>query len=179
MSPVLKITQFFFDRKAVIDAVNKATIGALSKAGRFIRRSAQTSMGYRKSGRSSPPGSPPRAHKEHGARLRKLLFYAYEPTTKSVVVGPVRLGTSDAPTVEEFGGTTTRTRILPRGGRRALTPAQAQAFRRMAQTGQVIVPKRIRVSYPAKYPPRPYMGPALEKEIPFLPSRWANAVKAS
>lgn len=43
------------------------------------------------------------------------------------------------------------------------------------------VPRRGRrgVVKVAKYPARPFMGPALQKEIPQMPARWANAVKSS
>lgn len=37
----------FFDRKKVVDAVDKATRNALSKLGAFIRQRAKSSLKYR------------------------------------------------------------------------------------------------------------------------------------
>lgn len=99
---------FFFDRKAVIDRVGVAKVKVLSKVGAFLRRRAQTSMRYRKA--ASPPGKPPSAHKETGALLRKLIFFSYDPSSDSVVVGPVAAGKAEAPRLQEFGGKARRTR---------------------------------------------------------------------
>lgn len=101
-----KSKNFFFDRKAVQRAIGPAKVQFLSKVGAFIRQSAQTSMRYRKG--PSRPGTPPSAHKEFGALLRKLLWFAYDPHTDSVVVGPVATGRAQAPRLNEFGGVARR-----------------------------------------------------------------------
>lgn len=90
----------FFDRKAVIDAADRATKAALSKFGAFVRRRAQTSIKKRKA--VSPPGSPPSGHT---GTLRRLIFFAFDPGRKSVVIGPVlnKSGPS-APKALEHGG---------------------------------------------------------------------------
>ena len=100
---------FFFDRKAVIDRVGVAKVKTLSKLGAFVRRAAQTSMRYRKG--KSQPGQPPSAHKETGALLRKLLFFSYDPSSDSVVVGPIAARRAEAPRLQEFGGKAKRTRM--------------------------------------------------------------------
>jgi hypothetical protein len=102
----MRIKEMFFDRAAVIRAVAPAKIRVLSKAGAFIRKAAQTSMRYRK--RASKPGQPPSAHKEHGALLRKLVFFGYDSSADSVVVGPVAAKRGEAPNLNEFGGTARR-----------------------------------------------------------------------
>lgn len=99
----IKIKQFFFDRAAVIRAVEPAKLKVLSKVGAFVRRRAQTSMRYRK--KASKPGTPPSAHKNSGALLRKLIYFGYDPQTDSVVVGPVQARGGQAPRLNEFGGT--------------------------------------------------------------------------
>lgn len=50
----------FFDRKAVLAAVDKATLRVLSKFGAFVRRRAKSSIRKRK--KASPPGQPPSSH---------------------------------------------------------------------------------------------------------------------
>jgi hypothetical protein len=146
----MKVTALFFDRPKVQRAVDRAKRRALSKAGAFIRQRAKTSMRRRRG--SSAPGSPPHAHE---GSLRRLLFFAYDPGADSVVVGPVKLNKpGEAPSVLEFGGRATVERRRTRqGGRR------------------VIEKRRVRVEA------RPYMGPALKKELPNIPKPWASSVR--
>lgn len=85
----------------------------------------------------------------HEGSLRRLILFGYDPAADSVVIGPVGFQRSTAPRVLEFGG-------------------QSDIQRR--RRGKVV---RTRVSIEQ----RPYMGPALEKERPRLPKRWAGAVR--
>lgn len=141
----MRIKRLFFDRKAVIAAVDKARRAVLSKAGAFIRTVARTSIRPRKG--SAPPGSPPHSHV---GLLRNFIFFGYDRASDSVVVGPAKLNKpTEAPRVLEHGGVTTATRFA-RGKLRK---------------------RRIRVK------PRPYMGPALEKERSKLPKLWAGSVR--
>jgi hypothetical protein len=93
---------FFFDRQAVLKKLPPAKRRVLSKLGAFVRRSAQTSMKYRRG--PSKPGQPPSAHREFGALLRKLLFFAYDEKSETAVVGPVAHRNAEAPRLNEFGG---------------------------------------------------------------------------
>ena len=155
-----KMRNFFFDRAIVQNAMDKATQAALSKGGAFIMRAARTSMRWRsgvnKKGQArfgkgskpkpaSAPGTPPFAWREQG-QMRNMLFFAYDPSAKTVVVGPQKFRAGDAPPLNEFGGRAVRRER--NGKKRTVT-----------------------------YPPRPFMAPALAKETPRLPARWANAVK--
>jgi hypothetical protein len=97
------IKRFFFDRKIVVEAVNKATLKALSNAGAFIRTRARSSMRRRKG--ISSPGQPPSVH---AGQLKDRLYFAYDPSARSVVVGPERYAKAEAPPLLEFGGTATR-----------------------------------------------------------------------
>ncbi len=95
----MRIKHLFFDRKAVIDSVDKAKRAVLSKAGAFIRTAARTSIRKRK--RPSPPGSPPSSH----TGLLKRIFFGWDRETGSVVVGPVRFNKPGmAPQALEHGG---------------------------------------------------------------------------
>jgi hypothetical protein len=92
----------FFDRSAVEKAVDRAKIRQMSKAGSFVRRSARQSI--RKSDASSAPGQAP---KSHTGILKDFIFFQYDKSSDSVVVGPARLNgrvTRDAPSVLEYGG---------------------------------------------------------------------------
>jgi hypothetical protein len=174
----LKVVNSFFDRDSVISAMDKATRKALSKAGAFIRTRARSSMRRRKS--ASSPGSPPSVHK---GTLKNLLFFSWDPATKSVVIGPEKFARGEAPNLNEFGGTVTRqrtVRVSTRTGARKLSAAQKAAFLSKLKTGEISLPQAKKVvTVKASYPKRSFMGPALKAELPNLPSRWANSVKGS
>ena len=141
----------FFDRQAVIDAVGRANAKNLSKAGAYVRRAARSSLRRRK--KSSPPGSPPSVHTDHPFATLKNIWFGLDRSRESVVVGPVRLNTSSLD-----------------GSNRSTVPE-------LQELGGIAViikrKKRKRVQYSA----RPFMGPALQKELPKLPGLWANSVK--
>ncbi|MBK8915048.1 MAG: hypothetical protein IPM64_10700 [Phycisphaerales bacterium] len=85
----------------------------------------------------------------HEGSLRRLIFFGYDRGSDSVVVGPVGFRTSTAPNVLEFG-------------------SQATLVRR--RRGRLVRQR-------ARYEPRPFMGPALQKEAPKLPKLWAGSVR--
>jgi len=123
--------QFFFDRKTVIGAVDRATRKVFSRFGAFVRRSARSSIRKRKA--ISKPSTPPSSHV---GTLKRLIFFGYDPSKKSVVIGPTPLnGKTEAPPLLEYGG-----RIVRRN-----------------RSGRKVT---------AKYGARPFMGPAFEKEKP-------------
>lgn len=132
----------FFDRAKVLNAVDAATRRVLSRFGAFVRTRARTSIRKRKG--TSAPGGPPYSHV---GLLRNLIFFAWDDSSKKVVIGPVLINKpTGAPENLEYGGT-------------ADVPAGRGKTRR------------------AKIEPRPYMGPALQKELPGLPAMWANSVR--
>jgi hypothetical protein len=145
-----KVKSMFFDRPAVAKAIGKANARALGKAGAFVRRRARSSLRRRKS--VSMPGHPPSVHSSDSVKTLKNILFAYEPTRTSVVVGPVKLGGGGyvVPAVHEFGGAAT----IARGSGR----------------------RRRKVA--ARYPKRPYMKPALDKEAPKFATLWAGQVRA-
>lgn len=95
----------FFDRKPVVDAVDRATRQVLSRFGAFVRQRARTSMKRRKG--ASPAGSPPYAHL---GLIKQFLFFVFEAARRSVIIGPAQLNkaTGDALEKLEYGGTATR-----------------------------------------------------------------------
>jgi len=167
------ITNQFFDRELVDKALDKATKAAMSKAGAFVRTRAKQSI--RRSKKSSSPGQQPRAHSKTSPNLKTILF-AYEPTRKTVVVGPVRLnqrefsarGAATVPARLEMGGSATLFQERFRNGdgtwfrRDRRRAADARKEYRTIQT---------------RYAKRPFMAPALAAEAPKFPDLFANAIK--
>lgn len=144
----MKITKMFFDTKKVISATDRATRRVFSKFGAFVRTAARSSIRKRK--RISAPGKPPSSHQ---GLLKKLIFFGYDREKQTVVIGPELLhgkATAGATELLEHGG---RTTVRGKRGRRAR--------RRIVAT----------------YTPRPFMGPAFEKEKPKLPAMWADSIK--
>lgn len=156
----------FFDRRAVESAAERGTLRALARFGAIVRRKAQTSMRYRKG--ASLPGQPPSAHKSkrlaalkklgrtsnNGALLRELLFFAYDPRSKSVVVGPVGFNRSPVPNLHEFGGS--------EAGRGRLMAVDRK--KRKAK-GDPVAGRLVRLKGTVRYPRRPFMNPALNQSM--------------
>ena len=141
----------FFDKGAVLRAVDRAERRVLAKAGAFVRRRAKSAVRRRK--RVSRPGQAPSSHAGH---LRRLIFFGYDRAASSVVIGPLLFRSRSSPTVPElleFGGVVTR----ERKGRR----------RRVRGTRRTM-----------RYRPRPFMGPALEAEAPNFPLLFKDSVRA-
>ena len=149
-----KVTRMFFDRRAVIDAVDRATRKVLGHFGGLVRKAAHKSI-EETSGPSSP-GRPPHSHmaarrrrinaqrrREGKPSLRggftglKYILYAYEPATRSVIIGPAS-NRSRSMTIPE---------ILECGEKDPKVAA------------------------------RPFIGPAFEQERVKLPALWANSIK--
>lgn len=166
MSPV-SITipkgAIFFDTPRVLAEVEKTNRQSMARAGGYIRAVAIRSM--KTTGGHSRPGSPPHAHRDTGELLKKLLFFAYDPATKSTVIGPVGFSGSEVPSRLEYGHifTARSRRVLvryPGGGRgKGRTPP---GRRWVTLNGRIAVA------------PRPFMGPALRRSIELgkIPEQW-------
>jgi hypothetical protein len=176
---IFEVKECFFDRRAVMHAVEKAKRRVLARSGYLVMRAAR-GMFQRKRHRKlsemsaravacyrgrqarakaigSPPPQRPWAYSRPGdppmvfpdSLLKKFLLFRYDSGTGTVVIGPVRLGGSNAPQVLEFGG---------RAAWRVNRGDHGREF-------------------PIDIKPRPYMAPALAKVRPQLPREWAGAVR--
>jgi hypothetical protein len=106
----------FFDRAKVKSSISKAERKKLGAFGAFVRSVARNSIRKppKKGGRSSLPGRPPY---DQTGLLKKFLFFSYDFSTRSVVIGPAKLNRrGKAPAVLEYGGST----IVGRGSTRRL-----------------------------------------------------------
>jgi len=174
----------FFDKDAVIARLPPATRKAMSKAGAYIKSDAIRAIsrygkekkkvsvvdesgqpilvrGKRKTIQlkmkaSSKPGEPPRSQT---GQLKKFLYSSYDQGTNSVVVGPAAINkSSNAPRVLEHGGSTTM----------MLRYKQVDDDTVM----QLSKPKKAKV----KIEKRPYMGPALERNMSVVAEVWKNVI---
>lgn len=149
---IAQVKSLFFDREKVRRAMSDGDRKAFSKAGAFIRTGARGLL--RKSKKISEPGKPPRMHE---GSIKRLLFFAFDPASKSAVVGPARFKKGVAPHLLEKGGT------VQGDGRviyitRAVGRDRSGRFRSEGKD-------RIELHGAINYRPRPFMGPALHKEI--------------
>lgn len=169
--------RMFFDRKRVIQAVDRATHKNLSKFGAYVRTRAKTSIKYRKT--SSSPNMPPSAHRtmmrnkknragvvktQSVSPLRELIFFAFEQTAgrPNVVIGPIifkRSHRSASPVKANMPG------------RRATVPSVLEFGGQSLYSGSKGNSRIVAIAQ------RPYMRPAFEAEQRKLPSIWANSVK--
>jgi len=142
----------FFDSKKVQATTTKAERRVLSRFGAYIRKRKKVSA----------PGQPPSSHT---GLLKRFILFAYEPERRSVVIGPVRLNAKigDAPPALEYGG---QVRVASRS-RSRLSRAKRRTRRQpsAATRGRTVTIR-----------PRPFMGPAFEREKPKLSAMWRDSV---
>ena len=145
----IKINQakgMFFDAPKVMRSVDAATRKVLSKFGAYVRTAARSSIRKRK--KASAEGSPPSSHT---GLLKKFIYFGYDASQQSVVIGPAKLNTSTgAPEILEYGGTATISQRIKPGKYKK---------------------KKVAISA------RPFMHPALKQEQPKLPAMWQDSVK--
>lgn len=143
----------FFDRKAVIDAVGRVKAKLLSKMGAFVQRRAKSSM--RKAPKNTKrktylaqAGKPPRYRNK---LLKDFLFFSWDPTAQSVVVGPAKLN--------GFKQSTPGPQLLESGG------------------NVTFFASRGRKQKSARFNKFPFMVPAMEAEKKNFPDLWAGAIR--
>lgn len=154
-----KVTSLFFDRKTVIDYLDKRTRTVFARFGAYVRKAAQWSIRPAPKDkwssidgrnvrmlRTSRPGDPPYSRT---GLLKRFIYYSLDPSVKSVVIGPVRLskGTISVPSVLEYGGIS-----------EAYDPIERK-FRKV------------------HIAPRPYMHPAFEKGKQQLGRLWRESIR--
>lgn len=154
----------FFDRRAVTDPAEKAKLRNLSKFGSFVMTSARQSIKDRPG--ASPPGTPPHAHtafvvaqpgltKAGKPKKRKKFYpfkasilFGYDAARDTTVVGPqFRSGSRRNPTVPQS---------LEFGGSASIQ-----------SRGKTVS---------ARFRPRPFMGPALEKNVPKFAGMFRSSI---
>src|SRR4051794_40670061 len=102
--PGYRVKDFFFDRAPVVKDMDKKTLRTHSRFGLIVMREAKRSLKYGDT--ASSPGSPPTVHRGKGftrqkrnrrtgatapqpvSPLRELIYYGWDPRTRSTVIGP-------------------------------------------------------------------------------------------
>jgi hypothetical protein len=174
----IKASTYFFDKKLVKGLLTDTTRKALSKAGAFVQRTAKLSLS-RTGKKPSKPGTPPR---KRVGLLRDQVFFVFDPDTFSVVVGPRRLNmvamsplkrggfqktAGNVPGLHEFGG---KQGIIERKFKSEGPEGWRRADLRRNRDSETY-DYRLRV---ARYPARPYMGPALRRNLSKFPKLYFN-----
>lgn len=168
----------FFDRAAVMNAVNKAKMKALRHGGGLVRKIARNSMDKRAA--AARPGQPPSAHIASQFGLKNILF-AYDKSRDSVVVGPIAFGAkTHVPPGMEFGLTFTQPKTVviesrQKTGKGAGTVYGARAAGK-GKKQQDVRRRIIRKGESVNIEARPFMLPALEAAAPELPAEWQNSI---
>ena len=140
-------------------AVDRAERRVLSRFGAFVRRTAKQSIRRRK--RVSQPGKPPSSH---SGELKRMIFFAYDPIDRDVVVGPVRVVTT-------AGGKGNR-------NRRSLgTLGDVRTVPALLETGGRVQRRTKSGTRTLTYRPRPYMMPAFQKELAKMPDMLEDSVR--
>lgn len=161
-----------FNRRLVKQRTDSAGVDALYRAGAYLRTTARRKI--KKSNKASRPGRPP--HTREG-QLRNAILFAVDEGKKIAWVGPSARLISDIAKYHEFGGVQVRKSkrkeyrigipgpvdIQDGKPRFASLKTQRQVDRarfidRLAWPDSALLKKR-------KYPPRPFMGPAMEASI--------------
>lgn len=158
-------TKFYFDKKAVIDAVGKAEAGVMGRKGALVRTIMKRSMKKKKG--HAPEGQPPYRHRGDLAKIE----FAFDPKRHSIVVGPLKLGNSNAPETLDKGGMVKVRGVFNYRGQ--FVPLYLMSIRgRLGaiQSGKVVV--RL-----AEVKPRPFSQPALKAALPYLAKPWKGKVK--
>lgn len=169
----IKIKELFFDREKVQRAMDRGTSRALSRAGAHVRTSARSSIRTRKYGFTSQPGSPPFDHT--GAALQ-----AANKTRRKQGLAPIKQ-TASGSGLAAKGLRTILFGYEPQNESVVIGPVRFGGNR-----GTSTVPQTLEFGGQARnwkgrtiaIRPRPFMRPALERELPKLPQRWAGQVHA-
>jgi hypothetical protein len=162
------VKDYFFDRAKVRAMANKIAYRALYQAGSHTRQTARRDV-LRRRKAVSQAGSPPSVHsRDQFANLRNIL-YAFSPQKDSVIVGPRRLnqvnqdaktgGSMSVPAIHEFGGTIRIREVSFDKGK-----TWFRHDRRFSPRPWHLYRDRL-----ARYPRRPFMGPAFRLVAPKFP----------
>lgn len=162
----------FFDRPEIQRRVEKMKLRAMRKFGAYVRTVAQRSLRYAKN-KHSKPGEPPKVHttanysrlkinKKTGKAVRKalsplrdLIFFSFDQSRDSVVIGPIGFKTKNRVPVPQ---------LLEHGGEMMGLPKKRRLRGLASQAG-----KPVNVRVPVRLEPRPYMWPAAREQMPKFP----------
>jgi len=168
-------TRSFFHRALIIDPVERAKHQYLSKAGAFIRRDAKGLI--RRAKKPSRPGNPPH---DHTGLLRERIFFAEDTTTGHMLVGPEKTNqVFFAGDGQPVTGTVPEILEQPEGGDIQVLEVYSDHFKKWVRAdlrskrklaGRKTRLRRVHIES------RPFMAPALAKNVDKFPDLWKNVV---
>jgi hypothetical protein len=176
----------FFDRPAVMKLIDETESKAFNKIGGRIRTTAMRSMRQQKRPKkkayvqtASTPGQPPRRRVPLGSGLTKI-YYAYSAANHQVQIGPVKFNWSafpemTVPQVHEFGGRVKIVEVDYSVTREGWQTRSEPLWIQVGPRGQRSRGRRPIRTRTANYPKRPFMFPALEKNMQFIRDTWSKA----
>ena len=163
----VKVTRYRLDSAFVMSKVDPAIRKNLNRQGATVRQIQRRSMRDRKG--PSKPGQPPNAHTRY---LKDRIFYSYDPSTRSVVVGPELAKVRGADPI-----TSTVPGVLESGG-----DVRIEEYKRRQNGKWVRVSKRTpagreRRKRTIHIKARPSAEPALQKSLSSFPDLWKGSVR--
>ncbi len=181
--------EFFFDRVKVEAMLDKTEAIAFKRIGGRIRLTAMRSMRSQKKpkkiswdsyvGTPSAPGQPPKRRVPMGGGISKI-FFVYNPSRHQVDIAPVKFNwqaypDATVPEVHEAGLTVKIVEIdysFSKSGWQMRSESNWREARPRAQSKRGQRPMRSRT---VSFPKRPFMFPALEKNMQFIRDSWSGA----
>lgn len=185
------------DDRRLAKKVDQASFRSIGHAAGAIRLTASRSIRRRKGDKPSRPGTPP--HTQTG-NLKRAIRYEVEKMAGVAVgadIGPVNLKGGRLWNLHEHGGVSRHRRLLKEhvfapgeygpirikktgyntSFHRTKLRTRAQANRATRLMNEENSRRRSIAAAGRRYPKRPFMGPALEKNRSRLPRFWANSVR--
>ncbi len=168
----------FFDKTPVIKAMDAATRKSLSRIGAFVRTSARSSIRSQRKPKNKAyvetPSAPGSAPKSRTGKLKNRLFFVYDHAARTVVIGPEKFnGRSLFNGIVQSG---TVPQLLESGGTSGVREIQTAAGGWIPQGRKQPRPGQAKRTRQTVYAARPYMAPALAKNLPKIPEQWRNQV---
>jgi hypothetical protein len=163
----------FFDRPRVVSEVGSRMASLLGNFGALVRKIAMRSIRSRK--KASSPGDPP---SNHTGLLKRFIFYSYDRSRRSVLIGPVKLNATSGlnlgakghtiPQTLEYGGPTVRTDYFSKMTRTWKPLTSSKSAQRVDRWGRPTRKRNVTIAA------RPFMRPAFNAALPQLPSIMAK-----
>lgn len=155
----------FFDRPVVTSALDRVTHQVFSRFGGYVRKASRSNLKHFYRGPSEAPNPP----HSHTGLLRDFIYYTYDRKRRTVVIGPVRIRSPNAPDIPrklELGGAFRLTEVQLSGGF-WVRPSNRRATQHPRQR-----PTRVRMG---TIEARPFMAPAFQAGLKKLPDFWVEA----
>lgn len=171
----MRMQRLYFDRPSVIRQIGRKQAKGLNRAGMLTRQRARKLLGKkRKRGGTSKPGKPPYVHtSDDRVSLRNVQYY-FDPTTTSVIIGPVKLNQVQQSWIDSR--VLSVPEVLEKGDVlviREVSTDQGKTWRRRDLRRNARPTDQFRKRR-AIYKPRPWMGPAQRDVAPKVPYLFAD-----